>query len=93
MTLKLRCWGCLHCTAKSSSTQISGDAVVHIDMCSQITALVKAGFRVVAPDLRGALGGESDSPKEVEAYDIPKCIVKDVAGAKRCILKPNPSLH
>lgn len=47
----------------------------------QIAPLVKAGFRVIAPDLRGGLGGESDAPKEVEGYDIPKSIVKDVAGA------------
>ena len=46
----------------------------------QIPALVKAGYRVVAPDLRGALGGESDSPGEPEAYHIEKDIVKDVAG-------------
>ena len=46
----------------------------------QISPLVKAGFRVIAPDLRGGLGGESDAPKEVEGYDIPKSIVEDVAG-------------
>ena len=48
----------------------------------QVPPLVKAGFRVIAPDLRGALGGESDSPSEPEAYSIPKCIVKDVAGRR-----------
>ncbi|MFN2465144.1 MAG: alpha/beta fold hydrolase [Candidatus Dormibacteria bacterium] len=32
----------------------------------QLPALVAAGFRVVAPDLRGF--GESDKPQEVEAY-------------------------
>ncbi len=36
----------------------------------QMPALAKAGFRVVAPDLRGY--GESDAPKAVEAYDISK---------------------
>lgn len=46
----------------------------------QANALAKAGFRVIAPDLRGAIGGESDAPQEVEAYDIPKVLVKDVAG-------------
>lgn len=46
----------------------------------QIPPLLKAGYRVVAPDLRGALGGESYSPQEPEAYHIEKDIVKDVAG-------------
>ncbi len=52
----------------------------------QITPLVKTGFRVIAPDLRGALGGESDAPKEAEAYSIPKCITKDVAGILRSVV-------
>ena len=34
----------------------------------QLAALAKAGFRAVAPDLRGY--GQSDAPKSVEAYDI-----------------------
>ncbi|KAL3155242.1 hypothetical protein ABBQ32_013176 [Trebouxia sp. C0010 RCD-2024] len=46
----------------------------------QIPPLLEAGYRVVAPDLRGALGGESYSPQEPEAYHIEKDIVKDVAG-------------
>jgi pimeloyl-ACP methyl ester carboxylesterase len=35
---------------------------------NQIPALAEAGFRVVAPDLRGL--GESDKPQEVEAYHL-----------------------
>jgi pimeloyl-ACP methyl ester carboxylesterase len=34
----------------------------------QLPALVGAGFRVIAPDLRGF--GESDRPEEVEAYSL-----------------------
>ena len=41
----------------------------------QVRALVEAGFRVVAPDLRGF--GESDKPQEVEAYRI-TTIARDV---------------
>jgi hypothetical protein len=44
---------------------------------------MKAGFRVIAPDLRGALGGQSDAPQEVEGYGITNSIVKDVAGQTR----------
>lgn len=55
----------------------------------QATALAKAGFRVIAPDLRGSIGGESDAPQEVEAYDIPKVVVKDVAGKSSIV----PSSH
>ena len=46
----------------------------------QIGPLVEAGFWVIAPDLRGAVGGESDAPMEVEAYDIQKVIVNDITG-------------
>lgn len=46
----------------------------------QTGPLLKAGFRVIAPDLRGALGGQSDAPQEVEGYGITNSIVKDVAG-------------
>jgi pimeloyl-ACP methyl ester carboxylesterase len=42
---------------------------------NQIPALVEAGFRVVAPDLRGL--GESDKPQEVEAYRL-TTIARDV---------------
>ena len=34
----------------------------------QITALVAAGYRVLAPDMRGY--GESSTPPEVDAYDV-----------------------
>src|SRR5262252_622595 len=38
----------------------------------QIRALVDAGYRVIAPDLRGF--GESDKPEGVDAYVIPTLI-------------------
>ena len=50
----------------------------------QIPHLLKAGYRIITPDLRGALGGESDLPQEPEAYHIEKHIVKDVAGVPHC---------
>jgi len=46
----------------------------------QIPALVKAGFRVVAPDLRGY--NLSDKPNGVRAYRVP-ALVEDVAGLIR----------
>jgi pimeloyl-ACP methyl ester carboxylesterase len=46
----------------------------------QIPALARAGFRVVAPDLRGY--NESDKPEGVEAYRITS-VVDDVAGLVR----------
>ncbi len=46
----------------------------------QIPALAAAGFRVVAPDLRGY--NESDKPEGIEAYRI-SAIVDDVAGLVR----------
>jgi alpha-beta hydrolase superfamily lysophospholipase len=42
---------------------------------NQIQALVGAGFRVVAPDLRGF--GASDKPQDVDAYRI-TTLVEDV---------------
>lgn len=42
--------------------------------------MVKEGFRVIAPDLRGAINGESDAPQDVQAYNITKVVVHDVAG-------------
>jgi pimeloyl-ACP methyl ester carboxylesterase len=44
---------------------------------NQIPALVDAGLRVLAPDLRGF--GESDKPPEVEAYALP-VILQDTLG-------------
>lgn len=41
----------------------------------QIPALLEAGYRVVAPDLRGF--GDSDAPAEVEAYGLP-IVLSDV---------------
>jgi pimeloyl-ACP methyl ester carboxylesterase len=43
----------------------------------QIPALADAGFRVIAPDLRGF--GESDKPESVDEYLIPT-LMMDVAG-------------
>ena len=43
----------------------------------QLPALAKAGFRAVAPDLRGY--GRTDAPKDVEAYDIVK-LTADAVG-------------
>jgi len=39
---------------------------------NQVPALVDAGFRVVAPDLRGF--GESDRPEAVDAYALPNVL-------------------
>jgi pimeloyl-ACP methyl ester carboxylesterase len=43
----------------------------------QITVLAKAGYRVVAPDMRGY--GETDAPAEVGAYDIER-LTADMVG-------------
>ena len=43
----------------------------------QIPALVKAGYRVIAPDLRGY--GESSRPDDVDAYRM-TLVVQDIAG-------------
>src|SRR5437867_9179248 len=43
----------------------------------QIPALVNAGYRVIAPDLRGF--GQSDKPEDVEAYAM-QTLVQDVVG-------------
>src|SRR4029453_7656930 len=42
---------------------------------NQIPALVQAGFRVIAPDLRGF--GDSEKPAEVAQYGLP-IILQDV---------------
>ena len=39
---------------------------------------------MIAPDLRGAINGESDAPQDVQAYNLTKVLVKDVAG--ECML-------
>jgi pimeloyl-ACP methyl ester carboxylesterase len=44
---------------------------------NQIPALVAAGYRVIAPDLRGY--NESSRPQEIESYCLPD-LVRDVAG-------------
>jgi pimeloyl-ACP methyl ester carboxylesterase len=43
----------------------------------QVAALSEAGFRTIAPDLRGF--GESDKPSEVEAYALQHCVVDMLA--------------
>ncbi|HEY7489879.1 MAG TPA: alpha/beta fold hydrolase, partial [Candidatus Tectomicrobia bacterium] len=43
----------------------------------QIPALVEAGFRAIAPDLRGF--GDSDRPEGPEAYAL-ACILEDLVG-------------
>lgn len=43
----------------------------------QVPVLIGAGFRVVAPDLRGF--GRSSAPVEVEAYDV-LCLCEDLCG-------------
>jgi len=44
---------------------------------NQVPALVAAGYRAIAPDLRGF--GESDKPEAVEAYALP-LLLSDVTG-------------
>ena len=44
---------------------------------AQIPALVAAGMHVIAPDLRGY--GESDKPKDVEAYSVGRSVADLVA--------------
>ena len=44
---------------------------------NQVPALVDAGLRVIAPDLRGF--GESDAPDDIDGYGIPY-LLGDVAG-------------
>src|SRR5438034_7809273 len=43
----------------------------------QVPALVGAGMRVIAPDLRGF--GQSDKPEAVEDYAIPRSVADMVA--------------
>jgi pimeloyl-ACP methyl ester carboxylesterase len=52
---------------------------------NQVPALLEAGFRVVAPDLRGF--GESDRPEGVEAYSIGH-ILDDLRGILRALGLP-----
>lgn len=52
----------------------------------QIPALQAAGFRVVAPDLRGF--GESDRPTKEAAYDLREHLVKDVLGLLQALGLP-----
>ncbi len=48
----------------------------------QITALAEAGYRVIAPDMRGM--GQTEAPPAVEAYDIDH-ITGDLLGLLDCI--------
>lgn len=82
---------CMH-ALKYQNQQPSSTLSIVID--AQIPQLVKAGYRVVTPDLRGALGGGSDLPQEPAEYHIEKQIVKDVAGwSKPTVLHALHSLH
>ena len=54
---------------------------------------MKGGFRVIAPDLRGAINGESDAPQDVQAYNLAKVLVKDVAGVCLLYSVPRPELQ
>lgn len=60
-------------------------------MLSADWSFAEGMFRVIAPDLRRALGGQSDAPQEVEGYGITNSIVKDVAG--EICLDAQPSFH
>ena len=73
--LTAKCDACLY-----SGTRRALDLLIKQHRHLQTEPLVKAGYRVIAPDLRGAVGGESDAPQEIEAYDIQKVIVNDIAG-------------
>jgi pimeloyl-ACP methyl ester carboxylesterase len=44
---------------------------------SQLEAVAAAGFRVAAPDMRGY--GETDAPREIDAYDVPT-LCRDLVG-------------
>ncbi len=52
---------------------------------NQVPALVKAGYRVIAPDLRGF--GDSDRPEGVEAYAMGE-LLRDVRGILRALGVP-----
>ena len=59
----------------------------------QIQPLLDAGYRVLAPDLRGAVGGKSYSPKDPAEYDIPTILVKDVTGTQRATCQCAQNMH
>lgn len=44
----------------------------------QVPALVEAGFRVIAPDLRGF--GDAPKPQDVEGYRLPEIVQTDAVG-------------
>src|SRR5438067_8043476 len=48
----------------------------------QLPAVAEAGFRAVAPDLRGF--GDSDRPQDVAEYALPK-LIADVTGLVRAL--------
>jgi pimeloyl-ACP methyl ester carboxylesterase len=58
----------------------------------QVKALTDAGFRTIAPDLRGF--GDSDKPTDVEAYKVAHCVVDMIAVLDACdVEKANVVCH
>jgi pimeloyl-ACP methyl ester carboxylesterase len=53
---------------------------------NQIPTLVAAGYRVIAPDLRGF--GASDKPAKASAYDLRQAIIPDVLGILQTLQVP-----
>jgi pimeloyl-ACP methyl ester carboxylesterase len=53
---------------------------------NQIPTLVAAGYRVIAPDLRGF--GASDKPAKESAYDLRQAIIPDVLGILQTLQVP-----
>jgi len=59
---------------------------------NQVKALSDAGFRTIAPDLRGF--GDSDKPTEIEAYKVAHTVVDMVAVLDACgVEKANVVCH
>ena len=61
--------------------QVSTDQQSQCRFALQVPVLVTAGYRVIAPDLRGY--GETDRPQEPDSYHI-KSLIADVASRTPC---------